>query len=85
MLMRMYWRRHYGALQHVDAMVCGVTTCNRIWRGQKSFVEGDGQVLCDVCVSSDVFRDETFGCCCKCILGVNAVHCNTLIQWYMVH
>ena len=34
---------------------------------------------------SDVFRDETFGCCCKCILGVNAVHCNTLIQWYMVH
>ena len=34
---------------------------------------------------SDVFRDETFGCCCKCILGVNTAHCNTLMEWYMVH
>ena len=55
MLMRMYCGRNYGALQHADAMVCGVTTCNRIWRGQKSFVEGDGQVLCDVCVLASLF------------------------------
>ena len=34
---------------------------------------------------SDVFRDETFGCCCKCILGVNTAHYKTLMQWYMVH
>ena len=34
---------------------------------------------------SDVFRDDTFGCCCKCILGVNTAHYKTLMQWYMVH
>ena len=24
-----------------------------------------------MCVSSDVFRDKMFACCCECILGVN--------------
>ena len=51
----MYWGRQYGALQHADAMACDVLTCNRMCRGQKSFVEGDGQVLCDVCVLASLF------------------------------
>ena len=76
----------YGALQHADAMVYGTLTRNRMCRGRKSFGEGcvneryDGGVLL-----GDVCRDEMFGCCCECIGGVNMVHCNTLIQWYMVH
>ena len=28
----------YGSLQHADAMVYGILTCNRIRRGQKSCV-----------------------------------------------
>ena len=39
-----------------------------------------------VCVLSDVFSDVM--CCVLlgvCVEGVNTVHCNTLIQWYMVH
>ena len=55
MLMQMYCGRNYGALQHADAMACDVLTCNGMCRGQKSFVEGDGQVLCDVCVLASLF------------------------------
>ena len=51
----MYWGRQYGALQHVDAMARDLLTCNGMCRGQKSFVEGDGQVLCDVCVLASLF------------------------------
>ena len=40
MLLRMYCRRQYGALQHADAMVCDSIACCRIYRGRKSFVEG---------------------------------------------
>ena len=86
MLLWMYWGRHYGALQHADGMVCDMLTYNRIWWGQKSFVEGDvwmsdmmGVLLGDVC------RDKMFACYCKCIWGVNTAHCNTLMQCYMVH
>ena len=55
MLLRVHWGHQYGVLQYADAIVDGATTCNRIWRGQKSFVEGDGQVLCDVCVLASLF------------------------------
>ena len=70
MLMRMYWRRHYGALQHVDAMVCDALTYNRIRRGQKSLFEG-GEFECDMSsvLLGDVLCDEVFACCCECALG----------------
>ena len=80
MLLRMYLRRQYSALQHADAMVCDALTCNGMCRGQKSFVEGCVNERYDGRVSSDVFRDEMFVCYCKCIGGVNTVHCNTLMQ-----
>ena len=51
----MYWGRQYSALQHADAMARDVLTCNGMYRGQKSFVEVDGQVLCDVCVFASLF------------------------------
>ena len=80
MLLRVCWGRQYSALQHADALVDAATTCNRIRRGQKSFVEGCMNERYDGRVSSDVFRDEMFVCYCKCIGGVNTVHCNTLMQ-----
>ena len=55
MLLRVHWGHQYSALQHADAMACDVLTCNGMCRGQKSFVEGDGQVLCDVCVLASLF------------------------------
>ena len=39
-------------------------------------------VKCDmagVCLS-DVCRDELFACYCECILGINMVYGNTLMQ-----
>ena len=84
MSLRMYLGCQYGALQHADAMVCGVLTCNRIRRDQKSFVEGCVNERYDGGVSSDVLRDEMFACHCECIWGVNTVHCNTLIQRYVM-
>ena len=46
MLLGVHWGRQYGALQHVDAMVCDVRTLNGMRRGQKSFVEGgDSSVI----------------------------------------
>ena len=67
-------------MQHADAMACDVLTCNGMCRGQKSFVEGCMNERYDGGVSSDVFHDEMFVCYCKCIEGVNTVHCNTLMQ-----
>ena len=80
MLLRMYLGRHYGALQHADAMVCDSIACCGIYRSRKSFVEGYVNVGIDECVSSDVCRDEMFGCYCECIWGVNMAHRNTLMQ-----
>ena len=62
MLLRVHWGRQYGVLQYADAMACGELTCNRIRRGQKSFVEGCVNERYDGGVSSDVFRDELFAC-----------------------
>ena len=45
MLLRVHWGHQYSALQHADAIVDGVLTCNRMCRGQKSFVEGGSSVM----------------------------------------
>ena len=67
MLLRMYLRRQYGALQHADAMVCDSIACCGIYRSRKSFVEGYVNVGIDGGVSSDVFHGEMFVCYCECI------------------
>ena len=84
MLLRMYLRCQYGALQHADAMVCDSIAGCGIYRSRKSFVEECVNERYDGCVSSDVFHGKMFGCCCECILGVNVVHCNTLMQWHVM-